>query len=672
MNISIPDSWLREYLATKAAPAKIAEALSLTSCSVEKVDKIKNDHVYYIEITTNRVDMMSVWGIAREAAAILPEFGIKARLKKTAWDVKRVKTAKKVSYLDVNIAKSSLCPRFTTILLEIEKQGTVPKIIKERLAKVGIRSLNPVIDVTNYLMFELGQPMHVFDYEKIGNKKMVLRESIKGEKITTLDGIERVLPSGAIVIEDGDGRLIDLCGTMGGVNSCVSENTTKVLLFVQNYDPQKIRKSIQALNFRTDAATRFEKGIDSEMVLPALLAGVGLYKKILKVKRVWPILDIYGEKAKPKTIEPSLKRVQQVLGVKIKRSKVISILTKLGFEIIGKGNKIKVKVPSWRAEDVMIEEDLIEEVARVYGYYNLPNQIPKTDFLLSSGWKELETEKEVKKALSLWGFTETITFSMISEKDVTSSGFQPKNLLKIANPLVEDCVYMRTSLISSLVSVIANNEAYFETINIFELAKVYLKTKTGLPDEPRSLVGLSNKLDFRQIKGVVEVLLEKFNVNGFEYKHIDKKSAIWQEGQTAQIIKKGAVLGYVGVLERRFTHGYGVSGKIVCFELDFEKFIKNISQTRTYKPISKYPPIIQDLTVIVGGDVLTADLIKAIYSVSKLVEKVELIDKYENSRTFRIYFLNPRKNLTDREVAKVRANVIKLIEKKFAARIREA
>ena len=259
MNILVPDSWLREYLDTNANPTQIKDCLSLCGPSVEKVVKQGNDYIYHIEITSNRVDMASILGFAGEAMAILPRFGIKARFRENitlVWRDIRIKPKKEFP-LHVTISNPNLCPRFAAIILENIKMGDSPAIIRDRLTKSGIRPLSNVVDVSNYLMRLFGQPVHTFDYDKIKHAVMIMRESKKGEKIATLDGKTFTLPGGDIIVEDGDGRLIDLCGIMGGENSCVSAETKRVLLFVQTYDPIHIRRTSMVLSQRTEASSLF-------------------------------------------------------------------------------------------------------------------------------------------------------------------------------------------------------------------------------------------------------------------------------------------------------------------------------------------------------------------------------------------------------------------------------
>ncbi len=362
MNILIPHSWLKDYIKTDAKPAEIASALSLHAFSVEKIiETSSGEPVYEIEITPNRGDALSVLGIARELRALLPRLGFKVEWQKLK--NKKGNEADKLK-LDVQIVDKSLVPRFSALILEDVQIKDSPDFMKQKLEVVGQRALNNIIDITNYLMFDRGQPMHAFDYDKIKGAKMILRQSKKGEKIITLDGMERVLPEGVIVIEDGEGRLIDLCGIMGAQNSEVDAKTKRVLLFVQVYDPVRIRKSSMALGHRTEAALRFEKGIDFDGVILALWEAADLMKQYANAKEASKLIDILNVEYKPKEVLVDYEKINLVAGIEIKKKEIDEILQGLGFEFSGQ----KVKVPSWRYDDIDLPEDLAEEVIRVYVY----------------------------------------------------------------------------------------------------------------------------------------------------------------------------------------------------------------------------------------------------------------------------------------------------------------
>ncbi|MGB6882005.1 MAG: phenylalanine--tRNA ligase beta subunit-related protein, partial [Microgenomates group bacterium] len=373
MDILISDNWLRDFVKTDATAKKIAECLSLSGPSVDKTEKKAKDTIYHIEVTTNRVDSASVYGIAREAAAILPRFNIKARFLPLRVKANQ-KFTKNVKYLDVKI-DHKLCPRFTAILIKNVKTKPSPDYIKKRLMAVGERPINNIVDISNYIMHEIGQPVHTFDYDKIAGAKMILRASKKGEKITTLDGITHELPGGDIVIEDGDGRLIDLAGIMGGKNTAIDRNTKNVLLFVQTYNPVNIRKTYISLGQRTEAAALFEKDLDPELVSLAMRRGIDLFIKLTGGKPKKEVLDIYPKPYKAKALKTTLDFIKDRLGVDLSKQEISKILCSLDFEINWKGKELEVLIPSFRAKDISLPEDIIEEVARIYGYHNLPSTL---------------------------------------------------------------------------------------------------------------------------------------------------------------------------------------------------------------------------------------------------------------------------------------------------------
>lgn len=589
MQILIPDSWLREFIETDATPKQIQKALSLCGPSVDRLHKKGNDFVYDIEVTTNRVDMMSVVGIARECAAILPRFGHSAKLKSQIKNSK-VQINSKVQYLNVKVDKN-LCQRFSTALIENIKVGESPKIIKDRLELCGLRSLNNVIDISNYLMLEMGQPVHTFDYDKIAKHKMVLRESKKGEEIVTLDNKRFLLNGGDIVIEDGDKKLIDLCGIMGGLNSAVDENTKNVLLFVQIYEPTHIRKTSMSLAQRTDAAVLFEKGLATENVLLTMQRGIEMFGGTKET-----VLDILNVKEETKIVKLN----QLDLGVDIKQAEIKNILDSLGFRVDGS----RVTVPWWRKPDINISEDLVEEVARIYGYHNLPSvlmagKLPKPSYDKTFFW-----ESKIKSALSHWGFTETYTYSLV-DKDTG---------LKLKNPLSTDWTYLRTNLTNSHLKIIAENLGRVPELNFFEIANVYL------PLEELHLIISSTNKDYVRFKGILEAL-EKELVTKIDY----------------QII----------------THD-------VCLtcEINLREVLRSASTIKQFTPISKFSPIIEDINITLTESY--DKLIAKIKSVSPLIKNIEFIEKYGNKLTLRITYHDNNQQLSNLDIVDIRKKVMSL------------
>ncbi|MBU2632438.1 hypothetical protein KKG52_01865, partial [Patescibacteria group bacterium] len=412
MNIKIADSWLREYLITKARPLELAEKLSLTSVSVEKVEKIDNDYVYDIEVTSNRLDLMSVIGIAREAFAILPRFGIDAKLEIPQSKI----TLSKEKFPILIKSDSKIVNRITTVAIDVTVKPS-PGYIKERLEASGIRSLNNLIDVTNYVMRETGHPVHVFDYDRLNTSELTIRESKQGEKIITLDKKEHILSTGNIIAVNKKEEIVDLLGVMGTLNSVVTENTKRILLFLDNNEPSHIRKTSMSLGIRSEAAILNEKGVDPELAMATLTRGIELYSQIANGKVISEIYDDYPNKPKVQTITVTKEKIDKIIGVEISLKQVESILISLGFKTKLLANKIEAIVPSFRANDISLQEDIIEEIARVFGYHNLPSILPPLreaeSYNLASD--NFYWETRIKNTLKYWGFTEIYTYSMIPE-----------------------------------------------------------------------------------------------------------------------------------------------------------------------------------------------------------------------------------------------------------------
>jgi len=689
MNILIPEVWLREFLKTKAGLEKIADCLSLSSASVEKIDKVDGQKVMDIEITTNRPDMMSVFGIAREALAVLPQFGIEADLFKDPYaamtEDRRPKTEiedltslrlrgagrrqKNGEKLKIEIRDKGLCERFSAVVLKNIKIKPSPKKIQKKLKLAGQRPINNLVDITNILMKSYGQPVHVFDWNQIKKKKMILRKSKKGEKITTLDGKTHKLPGRDIVIEDGSGRLIDLCGIMGGANSHVGQKTTSVLLFVQNYNPKHIRKTTMKLGKRTEASALFEKDPDTELVMPTLNKGIELYKKWAEAKVCSKIYDVYPIPYKPKKVKVSLQLIKQYLGVSLQLNEVIKILNSLGIESKKiKSGVVESIVPSWRSGDIEIQQDLIEEIARIYGYHNLPSvfapikEIPKKPKGGIFYWKN-----KVKGILKDFSFTETYTYSMQSKVEIEDFGLVEEKHLKIKNPLSKEWVYMRTNLLPSLLTVMNENlSEQRANICLFEISKVYLKRKGKLPKEKNKLAIMLRGNNFFELKGIVKALLGELQIEiNFQPQGVEKEQ--WIKSKTAKI----GQMGQMGQISPEVLRKWKIAEPIMAVYLDFDKMCKRASKKKKYTPICKYPPVIEDFSFILKKGVYFNQLKELVKKISPLIKQVELIDKYKNSLTLRIYFQHKQKNLSLDEVDKIRKKIIVKVKEKGLGKLRE-
>lgn len=634
---------------TSAKPSDIARVLSLTSASIEKIENFKKDYLYHIEITTNRIDMVSVIGIAREAAAVLPQFGFAAKfvVKKFISATSAQKgTGKDLEKIDIQ-SSPKLVRRICAVILAV-KQGESPQYIKDRLEAAGMSSKNNLVDITNYLTIEAGHPSHVFDYDRLTARKLVFRESQKGDKIIDLHGVSYSLPGGDIVIDDGNGDIIDLPGIIGTANSSVTNETKTVLFFIDNNDPVRIRKTSMTLNIRTEAAAINEKNPDPELAIEALYRGIDLFEKLAGAKIKSQIIDIYPNKHKEKTIKIPIDKICKVIGVDIKLKEAESMLKRLGFGVKTTENNLMVSTPSFREADIEIEEDIIEEIARIYGYHNIPSRMPPaTDIRANHFVSEFFWEDRVKDALKYWGFTECYTYSMISEKMAQKN---TNALVKIKNPLDDDHVYMRSSLIPSLIEVCDENKER-ENIRIFELAKVYVKKQNALPDEIRTLAGVIKGMNsgFFEAKGVVEQILIDLGIKNYEFKEGSE--------ETAKLFVEKEFAGIINILQ----------GAGTVFEINFDLVVKSATDRKTYKPASKFPPFVEDLALVVDSRHKTGDIIADISRQSSLIRSVELFDKYENTRTFHIVYQSYEKNLSRDEIAVIREKILASVKQKFHA-----
>ncbi|HXS14827.1 MAG TPA: phenylalanine--tRNA ligase subunit beta [Candidatus Saccharimonadales bacterium] len=652
MDIKILDSHLREQLETNAKPMDIAKALSLSSASIERVEPFGKDWVYSVEVTTNRPDMLSVKGLAREAATVLPQFGYNAKLLPIKLAHPKKDTKDSVEIHVVNNDK--LVRRICGIVLDVDKKES-PQFVKDSLEAAGIRSLNNLVDITNYVMLEIGHPCHVFDYDRLKNHTLIIRESKKGEKIITLDKKEHMLSGGDIVADNGEGEIIDLLGIMGTANSVVTDNTKHILFFFDNNDPWRIRKTSMGLAIRTDAAALNEKGVDPELAMEALERGVALYKELAGAKVMSDVIDIYPGKVKSTTITVNNDDICRTIGVTIPIRQSDKILKSLGFEVEQKNGSLMVKVPSWRELDVTIPEDVIEEVARMYGYHNIPTELPpfKHAKFYHQSTNQFFWEQKAKEALKYWGLTEVYTYSTVSE---TMFEGPLDEAVTLANPLDVDHTYLRKTLTPSLLAVIAENKS-FENVAIFEIANVYRKNKTNkLPTEIRTLgIVLKGKEgDFYHAKGLIEQLLSDIGIT----------NPLWKDSDMGGI---GAAL----YLDKVHVGDIEVMDKgLVTAELNFEETIKLATLKKTYTPLAKYPAITEDISFVLPQEIKTGDVIEEIQKQSTLIKEVSLLDIFEQTRTFHILYQSKERNLTTEEVGEIRKKIIGSVEMKFKGKVK--
>lgn len=660
MDILIPDTWLREYLKTKAASKDLQKYLSLCGPSVERIREGKTGPVYAIEVTTNRVDSASVYGIAREAAAILPRFKINATLEQIS--PPNPKPEKETVPLEIKTSPE-LTRRVMAVVLEV-KNSPSPNWMQERLEDAEIRSLGSLIDITNYVMQEIGHPTHVFDYDRIASHKLVFRHSKKDEKITTLDGREHTLLGGDVVIDDGTGQIIDLPGIMGTQNSVVTANTERVVFFLDNVTPQHIRKTSMATGIRTQAASMNEKGVDPELAKTALLRGIQLYQEICNAKVVSTIYDIYPSPYKTKKVALTTEFITTRLGVAIPVKEIVAILNSLDLKTSTKGTTLIVSIPSYRAQDIAIPEDIVEEIARIYGYHNLPSQVMSGPLPQPLPDSPFEFEKHVKQSLRALGAVEVYTLSLVS-KQMTK-----ENSLRLKNPLGADSEYLRQSLAPSLVTAMQENKREEKPFHLFEMANVYIPaspktasrggpTKGSLPEEKMTLAGIfSANYNYREAKGIIETFLEEIRVPAIMQPKNDEGYA---PGQSLEIKVGSKVVGRFGYREDEY---------VLYWEFDTEALCHRALMATPFMSIPKHPAQVEDITLVLPQNTLLGNVVDAIKNFDKTIVSVDLVATYENTQTLRIAYQHPEKTLRNEEITTLRNQILTFLAKKFEAKVK--
>lgn len=609
MNIKITHQWLSEYLKTPATPEEIREYLALCGPSVETVTKAGGDYVYDIEVISNRIDYASVVGIAREAGAIIPRFGKQAKfINKPLPGIKSNSSEYQLEIVD----KENLCPRKFAVVMEV-KVGKSPQYVTERLENCGIRSLNNLIDVTNYVMLETGHPTHVFDYDRIKTGRIVVRHAKKGEKIVTLDKKEYMLEEKDIVFDDGTGRIIDLPGIMGLDNSVVTTDTKRIVFWIETNDSKAIRRTSMRLGIRTVAAAINEKYPDPEAARAAFLMGIDMFQKNAEGKIKSPLYDTNPKKEELRTIETDYSIFEKIIGMPVTQDEVNKILTDLGFVVSGESGKLKAKVPSYRAHDINIPEDLVEEVARIFGYHNIDSRLQPMVYVEQP--KEMENlfvfQNKIKLFLKHLGLNEIINYSMVSKALLEEFGLDPKKHLRLKDSLSTEIEYLRSSISPSLYKNIKDNTGKKETMRFFELGKVYLKREGDLPSEEYRL-GLATNTGYRDLKGIIEALFKELNIeNELDYKIEEKEGVFYTE-------------------------------------IDLNDLISNAKPFPTYNPINQFAVIKLDKTFELSDNV-TYKSIREKAKKSKLYMMTEFVTMYKNKLTLRFYYSSSDRNITEEE-----------------------
>ncbi|MBL7156161.1 MAG: phenylalanine--tRNA ligase subunit beta [Candidatus Pacebacteria bacterium] len=685
-------NWLQQYIKEKLPkPEKLAELLAEHFTEVEEVKKTSKDVALDIGVKPNRAgDCFSHIGIAREISAIC---NLKLVIENTK--LKEDKKLQTKDFINIKVQDKNVCPRYTTRVITDIKIDSSPEWLKQKLNACGLQSINNVVDIANYIMLETGQPLHAFDLEKLQGRKLIIRFAKKGEKITTLDNQKFDLNENILVIAD-DANPVAIAGIKGGKGPEIDKNTKTIVLESANFNPKVIRQGSKALNLKTDASWRFEHGIDPNMTEYAINRAIQLIQELAGGRIAKDLVDFYSNKIKPKKIYLEIDHIEKILGIKIPLKEIKRILKSLDFKIIqdskSKIQDLIVEIPTFRL-DIFIAEDLIEEIGRLYGYAKIPAVLPKVSIIPGKRNLEIFWEDFIKNTLKESGFTEVYNYSFINKKNSEMFDYKENEIIEIENPISSEYQYLAPLLIPNLLENVKNNFKYFDKIKIFELGKVFNyveSSKNHLKiEEKRNLTGLiaekQGKELFYEIKGVIDSLLEKMGVSNLwydEYCPTPEKSkiSIWNAKKCAEIKIDKQEIGFLGEIPLKILNKLKIKGKVVVFDIDFDKLQKLSCEECEFRPISAYPSSIRDLSILIPKNTKVAEVLNVInQSTEKLIRDVDLFDIYEGEElpqgkknlAFHIIYQAENRTLTSQEINKAHQKIIKALERNLEWEVRK-
>ena len=635
-----------------------------------------DDHVVEFEITPNRPDCLSVIGLAREAAAT---FGQELRLHEPV--VKGGAEGSLVDLLDVETPDPELCPRYTARMVRNVKIAPSPKWMRERLRSMGVRPINNIVDITNYVMLEYGQPMHAFDYRYVKGGKIIVRRAADGEELTTLDGNVRKLTHNMLVIAD-DTRAVGLAGIMGGENSEIVDDTVDVVFESANFDGTCIRKAALALGMRTEASAKFEKGLDPLNTLPAVNRACELVEMLGAGQVVDGVIDILNHVPQPLVLKLEPDRINGLLGTDIPEQEMVDILRKLDFTVEGD----QVTVPSWRG-DVIGMADLAEEVARFHGYNNIPTTLMRGQTTLGGYSTEEKLERQLGAMCRTLGYDEIITYSFISptcyDKIRWNEDDPRRQSFKILNPLGEDTSIMRTTTLPSMLEILTRNYNYRnQNVRLYEVGRIYLPGgDDGLAVENRVLTlgAYGGDMDFFTLKGSVEAILRDLRAVDVTFAVPCVPNPSYHPGRVADVYAGARRIGVLGQIHPLVARNYGVDGELYCAELDFSQLLHMDRSASEYVPLPKFPSVSRDIAVVCDEAVTVGALEDAIRKGAKgLLKEVSLFDIYrgkgipegKKSVAFSLVLRSDDRSLTSEEADADVKSILETLEKELGAVLR--
>ena len=687
MRVSL--DWLKDFVDVKCGLDKVQHSLTMTGLEVTSVLDIENEKVLDIEITPNRPDCLSILGVARElAAAIDKSLKIPASIKKNYMKKAPGRGSAKIEILD-----KKGCPRYVGCIIKKVKPGPSPEWLVAKLNTMGVRSINNIVDITNYVLFETGQPLHAFDLDKLEHKRIVVRRAKKGESIVTIDGIKRDLDPGILVIADAKAP-VAIAGIMGGKDTEISADTKNILLESAYFDPIIIRKAQRKLGLVSESSYRFERGVDFAMVLSASVRAQGLIREVCGGKLPGAITDVGGRTTKRKEILFALDEIPRILGIGVSPTEAMDLFRRLDLSPVKKKKgTILVRIPSYR-QDLEKDIDLVEEVARLYGYDKIPAKLPM--FMMQKTYEDEKREKvclekEAKRILCSIGMNEIITYTLTSRFSIEALGKAFDDLVRLRNPLSSNQEFMRPSLLPEMLEVLGLNLNRKNTLlQLFELNRVYLANKdTGGVEERSNLCigmcGTTNAnwkekvrdIDFFDLKGIVELFLTSLGIRDYAIELAE--SFMFKDAMSAQIKVAGTVYGQLGEVKPEIAKRFDIKQRVYVAEISFEELLKHVDLKKRFTALPRYPAIKRDISMLVDDSVSASSIFDVITREAKdLVKSIDVFDLYKGqqikegkkSLAYTLEYRSDEKTLKDEDVANIHNSIQETLVKKLGAEIR--
>ena len=632
-----------------------------------------NENVVEFEITSNRPDCFSIIGLARETAATFKKpFSVPTpKVKEVGGDINDM--------LSVEILDKDKCKRYCARAVKNVKIGPSPKWMRERLEACGVRAINNIVDITNYVLLEYGQPMHAFDIRDIAGGKIAVRRANDGEVIKTLDEQDRTLINDDLVIADNE-RAIAIAGVMGGFNSEIKDDTTTVVFESAMFDAASVRLTAQRVGLRTEASSRYEKGLDYHNTVPAIERACELVEILGCGENVSGMIDVLGNVEEPVSIKFRPDKINSFLGTDIAEADMLDIFGRLGIEC----RDMMLYPPSWRP-DLLAEADIAEEVARFYGYDLIPTTLMVGQTTCGILTDEQKLEREISNILTAQGLYEIYTYNFQSPTMLDKLNVAPnsplRNQVKISNPLGEDTSVMRTTMAGSMLETLSRNYNYrTKSGKFFELGRVYIPNEKGqLPDEPRTLmIGMYNDVDFFDIKGVCEEMFAQLHITDVEYERLTD-NPVYHPGRSAVIKVNGKNLGVIGEVHPSVLRNFEIGVKAYIGELDFTAIFNAANRDVKYTSLTKFPAVTRDFSIVCNIETPVAEIEKVMKKAGgKLLSKLELNDVYTGSQIpegkksvmYKAEFKAPDRSLTGEEADNLHAKIVKNLSNELGAELR--